>query len=60
VEVSVGNRYPLRCVGDVDESVVVVLAMIQVGVKLAWKMLAVDFIGFGVTNQWSIHTLVDA
>ena len=46
VEVGIGNRYPLGCMGDVDESVVVVLTVIQVGVKLAWKMLAADFIGF--------------
>lgn len=39
VEVGVGDCYPFRCVGDVDESVVVVFIVGEVGVQLAVSVL---------------------
>lgn len=47
VQVCVGNGDPFGCVGYIDEPIVVVFAVGQVGVKLASRMSVISFIGFG-------------
>ena len=46
VNICVGNGHPFRGVGDIDESVVVILAMSQIGVELACCTLMIDLAWF--------------